>query len=102
MLPPLLSLMALSSMDFILLHKVSSGRTASAPASPTPWSPLLAVFNTVGAPKMPPSAFQFTENCGTLTLPPSPYETEFVETLITGILGFGIVMVIFSKADLTA
>ena len=45
---------------------------AGKPASPTPWSPLLAVFNTVGAPKMPPSAFQFTENCGTLTLPPSP------------------------------
>ena len=51
---------------------------------------------------MPPRAFQFTENCGMLTLPPSPYETELVETLITGILGFGIVMVIFSKADLTA
>ena len=51
---------------------------------------------------MPPAAFQFTENCGMLTLPPSPYVTELDETLILGILGLGIVIVMSSNADLTA
>ena len=81
--------------------KAAFENMTSGPASPTPCIPA-GVLNMVGWSKMPPRAFQLTEKFGTLTLPPSPYDTELVETFITGILGFGIVMVIFSNAAFTA
>ena len=62
------SLLIISSIRF---HKVSNGRIASGPASPTPCKPC-KVGRIVGELKIPPSAFHDTEKCGIVTLPPFP------------------------------
>lgn len=74
---------ALSRVD-ISVHRVSSGRMASAPASPTPCSPA-ALPRMVGLSKIPPSAFQETDSFGSLI----PQPMSFHVTLIFGSLKEG-------------
>ena len=68
----------------ISAHRVSSGRMASAPASPTPCSPA-ALPRMVGLSKIPPSAFQETDSFGSLI----PQPMSFHVTLILGSLKDG-------------
>lgn len=84
MKPDMTSIIPALSLADISVHKVSNGRMASAPASPTPCSPA-ALPSIVGLSKMPPSAFQETDSLGSLI----PQPMSFHVTLILGSLKEG-------------
>ena len=84
MKPDITSIMPAFSLADISDHRVSSGRMASAPASPTPCSPA-ALARMVGLSKIPPSAFQETDSFGSLI----PQPMSFQVTLMRGSLNSG-------------
>ena len=84
MKPDMTSIMPAFSLADISAHKVSSGRMASAPASPTPCRPA-ALPRMVGLSKTPPRAFHETDSFGSLM----PQPMSFQVTLIFGSLNSG-------------
>lgn len=84
MKPDMTSIMPAFNRADISVHRVSSGRMASAPASPTPCSPA-ELPRMVGLSKMPPRAFQETDSFGSLM----PQPMSFQVTLILGSLKDG-------------